>query len=105
MSATSAKHFCNLDMEAVCRFLRTAFPTSTALNIQCVTGISAGTVDNWLRGRAKPTGEHLGALVGAFGPQFAMAAFPSIRAWAGRAANAERLAKISEELAALVAAE
>lgn len=105
MSARSIRQVCHLDMEAICRFLRTAFPTSTALNVECMTGISAGTVENWIRARSRPSAEHLGALVSAFGPQFVAAAFPSTRAWTGRAVRAERLTAIAEELAAMVAAE
>ena len=101
MSATNSCNSAKLDMEGVCRFLFAAFPYATAQHTESVTGISSGTVENWLRSRAKPSGEHLGALVSAFGPVFVAAAFPSTRQWTAPIIARARLAEIARELSAL----
>lgn len=105
MSATNICNSANLDMEALTRFLCRAFPYATANHVEGITGVSAATITNWLIGRAKPSGEHLGALVGAFGPQFVAAAFPASRTWAEPIARAENARRLATELAEILAAE
>ncbi|PSM18244.1 helix-turn-helix transcriptional regulator [Nitratireductor sp. StC3] len=104
MSASKSCKVANLDMEGVVRFLFAAFPRATAQHTEAVTGVSSGTVENWLRGRAKPSGDHLGAMVDAFGPAFVSAAFPSTRQWTAPLIARSRLAEIARELSALAEA-
>lgn len=104
MSARNDRQVYNFDMDALVRFLRTAFPTATALHVQSISGIPAGSVENWMRARAKPSGEHIGALVAAFGPAFVAAIFPSTRQWAAPIIERAKLAEIARELSAMAEA-
>lgn len=87
-----------LDMDALVRFLREAFPTATALNTECAAGVPAATVENWLRGRSTASGAHLGALATAFGPAFLAAAFPGVRIALKRQVRHERIERLLEQL-------
>lgn len=65
-----------LNMPALVRWLGLAFPASTAKQVAHVSGVPASTVDKWLRGECKPSGEALAALIAVFGPSFVAACMP-----------------------------
>jgi len=88
------------DPDGVVTFLRRAFPTATALNVQAATAIPAATVDNWLRGRAAPSAAHLGVMVDVFGPTVLSAAFPRAGRWLGGQVRRDRVAAAIAELQA-----
>ncbi|WP_420578807.1 hypothetical protein [Oceaniradius stylonematis] len=88
------------DPDSVVTFLRRAFPTATALNVQAETGIPAATVDNWLRGRAAPSAAHMGLLIDRFGPAILSAAYPGTERWLGGQVRRERIEKAMAELEA-----
>jgi transcriptional regulator with XRE-family HTH domain len=86
-----------LCMAALCRYLKAAFPASTAKQVAHATGIPASSVEKWLRGETRPSAEHFCILCATFGAGFAALAMPGAL-WlqeAGRdaefRASAERL--------------
>lgn len=93
------------DQAGFCRFVRTAFPTSPAPHLAQLTGATISTAEKWLRSETRPSAEHLGAMVSAFGPAFIAATMPATRGWSARQARHERIAEIATELGQLLAAE
>ena len=87
-------------MDGFCRFLRRVFPSATANQIAAVSGVPSGTADKWLRGESKPSLEHFGALISAFGPPLLAAVFPHIE-WVSEAAKQSRALEIETEIARL----
>lgn len=87
-----------LSIDGFCRFLRAAFPRSTALHLAHLTGISASTVTKWLIGENKPSGEHLAILTSVLGPAFLRACLTRSPDWLERSCETERLAQISAEM-------
>ena len=93
-----------LDMTGLCRFVHRAFPTSAAANLACIVGATVSTAEKWLQGQTKPSGEHLAAMIAAFGPAFLAEAVPSTRQWAAPIIERARLAEISRQLSEILEA-
>lgn len=105
MSCGTYRKELRLDMDGFCRFARSAFPNSTAAHLASVVGATVSTTEKWLSGQTRPSGEHLAAMIAAFGPAFLAAVIPATGQWAAKSVRAEQLSRISQELAELVAAE
>ena len=67
--------------DGLARFLRAAFPHATAKQVEHATGVSASTVDNWLREATAPTADHMAVLFAVFGPAILAVAWPVTRHW------------------------
>lgn len=93
------------DQGGFCAFVREFFPTAPAAHLAHLTGATISTAEKWLRGETRPSAEHLGAMVSAFGPAFIAATMPATRSWSARQARHERIAEIAAELGQLLAAE
>ncbi|MUT28653.1 hypothetical protein HKB47_22750 [Mesorhizobium japonicum] len=104
MSSTFDHKTLRLDMDGFCRFARRAFPTSTAAHLASVVGATMSTAEKWLSGHTRPSGEHLAAMISAFGPAFLAEAVPSTRQWAAPIIERARLAEISRQLSEILEA-
>ncbi|TPL44525.1 helix-turn-helix transcriptional regulator [Mesorhizobium sp. B2-4-5] len=93
-----------LDMEGFCRFVRRAFPTSTAAHLAAVVGATVSTSEKWISGQTKPSADHLAAMISAFGPAFLVEAIPSTRQWAAPVIERAKLAEISRQLSEILEA-
>ncbi|RWF41610.1 MAG: XRE family transcriptional regulator [Mesorhizobium sp.] len=91
-----------LDMEGFCRFIRRAFPTSTAAHLAAVVGATVSTSEKWISGQTKPSADHLAAMISAFGPAFLVEAIPSTRQWAAPIIERAKLAEISRQLSEIL---
>lgn len=100
-SATTSRHKCRaLDMDGLRSFLRSAHPIKTAAHVAARTGISEGTVANWLHDKSTPTLRHTVPLIDAYGPDVLAAAVPSC-GWLDRAVQERRAADLDARIAAL----
>lgn len=104
MSCETDRKELRLDMEGFCRFARRAFPTSTPAHLASIVGATASTAEKWLSGQTRPSGEHLAAMITAFGPAFLAEVIPNTRQWTAPLIARSRLAEIARELSALAEA-
>ena len=93
-------------------FVTKKFPEKTAINLECITGISARTIENWLNGATDIGAPLLLALISELGPDFLDAILSGRVKWVARAAKInerdelirstkaaqKRLAQIDDEL-------
>lgn len=79
------------DADGVAAFLRLHHPVATANNVCARSGISASTVDKWLRGLSAPSPDHLATLTAAYGPDFLASAFPGAAPWLEQEATKREL--------------
>lgn len=93
-----------LDMDGFCRFVRRAFPTSTAAHLAALVGATVSTSEKWISGQTKPSADHLAAMISAFGPAFLVEAIPSTRQWAAPIIERAKLAEISRQLSEILEA-
>lgn len=91
-------------MNGFCRFVRRAFPNSTAAHLATICGATVSASEKWLSGQTRPSGEHLAAMISAFGPAFLAEAVPSTRQWAAPIIERARLAEISRQLSEILEA-
>jgi transcriptional regulator with XRE-family HTH domain len=104
MSVTKIAGNGAISMPGLCRWLHAAFPASTSKQVESATGIAASSVEKWLRGETRPSGDHLTMMVSVFGPSFTAAAMPGA-AWLKEAArDADIRAKVTELFGLLAAA-
>lgn len=89
--------------EAVRHWLRHRFPSATAYSVSAATGISPGTVENWLCAKSSPSGQHVSVLLCVFGPEFLKSCIANAPDWIAEAAERERLRKIDLKIARLKA--
>lgn len=92
------KSHAKFDPVGLADWLRKAFPQSTCHHIEARTGISAGTVENWLIRRSQPSVEHFARLIAVFGPELLSACFARPPGWIERAAHGERARLLDEEI-------
>lgn len=101
MSGGKNSKFGKLNVEGIIRFFRRAFPSGTANNVSAETGISPSTIDKWMRKESRPSSDHIGALLSAFGPAFFIAAYPQAEDWLQPEIDRQQAAKAAEILSAL----
>lgn len=88
---------------AVSEWLRAKFPHSTHYHVSAATGISAGTVENWLCGKSEPSGQHVTILLCVFGPRFLAACVANPPQWIDCAAEQQEIDETEGEIARLEA--
>lgn len=93
--------FIKPDPEAVVAFLRTRHPIKTAEAVEAETGVPAHTVKHWLERGVLPSFLHCMALIGAYGPEFLVAALPRHPRWLQEVWRAEKVRRLEEEFASL----
>lgn len=92
-------------MDGFCRFIRAQYPQSTAAHLAALLGVTISCTEKWLSGQTRPSGDHLAAMIGIFGPEFLAVTIPATNEWATQRVKEERLAQLSQELIHLLAAE
>jgi hypothetical protein len=71
---------------AVAEFLTQAHPEDTANSVEACCqangfSVRAYSVNNWLSGKASPSGEHLLALIAIYGPALIARLLPNVPPW------------------------
>ena len=89
------------DPERIVAFLREVHPLKTALSVEARSGIPAETVKQWLKGVSAPSIRHFISLIGAYGPEILVAAFPRCPRWLDEASRAERRRSLELDIDAL----
>lgn len=86
-------------------FLRRRHPAKTAASVVAATDcrLKEHQVQRWLEGASAPSGSALVTLIGAYGPEFLAAVFPSAPAWLDAACRDAQIARIENEIAELQA--
>jgi hypothetical protein len=89
--------------ERIVSYLRSIYPTKTAECVAADTNISAATVRKWFGRESTPNGFAVFRLIGAYGPEFLVAVFPSAPAWLSAAHQSEKAARLQRQMDALKA--
>mgnify|MGYP001417885109 CR=1 FL=1 len=92
----------DVDLAAVVGFLRRRHPVATAAAVAVETGVSAGTVENWLSAKSGLSGRAFAALAWHYGPDFLAAAWEGCPWWLDAARRDAERARIDREIADLV---
>lgn len=83
----------------IAMFLRSKHPTKTAVHVAADIGCGVPQAEKWLELASLPNCAAFMRLISGYGPEFLAALFPTTPAWLDAALNAERAARIDEEIA------
>lgn len=94
----SSTQVCGFDHAKLVAFLRAEFPRDTAK--ACAHALrftSPRTVENWLNRSVFPSGAHIGAMIGLFGPRFLFHTLLDPPPWVSDAAREEEYAALARQ--------